>query len=95
MNDLIWKEIQEKNGQFKADNDSFWEAEQVYRKWAAEDRKRRCAPTALPLFSFTAHASQSKATAMSGVPVMHDCVHPEAAGYGIDSFDPADMELAA
>lgn len=42
MNDLIWKEIQEKNVQFRADNDAYWEAEQVYRKWAAEDRKRRC-----------------------------------------------------
>ena len=42
MNDLIWKEIQEKNSQFRADNDAYWEAEQVYRKWAAEDRKRRC-----------------------------------------------------
>ena len=41
VNDLIWKEIQEKNTQFKADNDAYWEAEQVYRKWAAEDRKRR------------------------------------------------------
>ena len=35
MNDLIWKEIQEKNAQFRADNDAYWEAEQVYRKWAA------------------------------------------------------------
>lgn len=45
VNDLIWKEIQEKNAQFKADNDAFWEAEQVYRKWYAEDRKRRRAPS--------------------------------------------------
>ena len=44
VNDLIWKEIQEKNAQFKADNDAYWEAEQVYRKWAAEDRRRRRAP---------------------------------------------------
>ena len=44
VNDLIWKEIQEKNTQFKADNDAYWEAEQVYRKWAAEDRRRRRAP---------------------------------------------------
>ena len=41
VNDLIWKEIQEKNAQFKADNDAYWEAEQVYRKWYAEERKRR------------------------------------------------------
>ncbi len=44
VNDLIWKEIQEKNAQFKADNDAFWEAEQVWRKWQAEDRRRKCAP---------------------------------------------------
>ena len=44
VNDLIWKEIQEKNAQFKADNDAFWEAEQVFRKWQNEDRRRKCAP---------------------------------------------------
>ena len=48
MNDLIWKEIQEKNAQFKADNDAYWEAEQVYRKWYAEERKRRCAVLSAP-----------------------------------------------
>ena len=48
MNDLIWKEIQEKNAQFKADNDAYWEAEQVYRKWYAEERKRRCAALSAP-----------------------------------------------
>ena len=49
MNDLIWKEIQEKNAQFKADNDAYWEAEQVYRKWYAEERKRRYAVLSAPL----------------------------------------------
>ena len=48
MNDLIWKEIQEKNAQFKADNDAYWEAEQVYRKWYAEERKRRYALLSAP-----------------------------------------------
>ena len=48
VNDLIWKEIQEKNAQFKADNDAYWEAEQVYRKWYAEERKRRYAVLLTP-----------------------------------------------
>ena len=51
VNDLIWKEIQEKNAQFKADNDAFWEAEQVFRKWQNEDRRRKCAPPPLLPFS--------------------------------------------
>ena len=49
VNDLIWKEIQEKNTQFKADNDAYWEQEQVWRKWQNEDRRRKCAPPPLCL----------------------------------------------
>ena len=66
VNDLIWKEIQEKNAQFKADNDAFWEAEQVFRKWNAEDRKRRRVPSPLSLLWLARTRSARHLWSLSG-----------------------------